>query len=133
MVDMEDRVALLAGASRGIGTAAARAFAATGDWFADLFAMPGRIRQLVEGVERNGDARPKCASCGHGRVGNLNQVHREGWVRTLGTCESCGKVWQTTQNGNGLIAPSDSPVPAREAKPSHTPRPREARPRSDAH
>lgn len=72
-------------------------------WFADLAAMPGRLRALSESVQSDQDARPKCMSCGIGRVGDLSEVAPNSYpVVYQGTCNKCGKGWTLTREGKLL-------------------------------
>lgn len=67
-------------------------------WTQDFVAMPGRVRRLAEGVEEDRDKRPKCTSCGAGRVGELFRIPREHNYNG-GTCDRCGRKFYVSVQG----------------------------------
>lgn len=67
-------------------------------WCRDLVLVPGRLRTLSEQAEADADARPKCRSCGTGRIGDIKVNTKEGFVGVFGRCDQCGVRWALHPN-----------------------------------
>lgn len=73
-------------------------------WFKELVAMPARVRSLEEGAAQADDPRPRCTSCGTGRVAVTDRVEQDHHSYTRGKClnDGCAAIWRMRNDGSSL-------------------------------